>query len=139
FNANPASAAAGLAALRIIAEQDDCARADQATADLVRGLNDAFARDSVPGSAWATSSMWHVNLGWDAPRPGDVEWDAEAEPVGVLPELMRPLRWALYNHGVDLMGNGGMVSSSHSAREVEDTVRAFSAAVADLRGEGLLG
>ncbi len=51
---------------------------------------------------------------------------------------MRPLRWALYNHGVDLMGNGGMVSSSHGDAEVEDTVAAFRAAIHDLRAEGYL-
>ncbi|MGE3857447.1 MAG: aspartate aminotransferase family protein [Dehalococcoidia bacterium] len=139
FNANPVSAAAGLAALKIIAEQDDCARADATSAAIVHGVNDLFARESVPGSAWAVSSMWHMNLGWDAPRPADVEWDSEVEPHGIAPHLMRPFRQALYNPGVDLMGNGGMVSSSHGEREVADTVRAVAAAVADLRGEGLLG
>ncbi|MFA7249439.1 MAG: aminotransferase class III-fold pyridoxal phosphate-dependent enzyme, partial [Dehalococcoidia bacterium] len=138
FNANPVSAAAGLAALRIIAEQDDCARADAASAALVRGINDLFVRESVPGSAWAVSSMWHLNLGWDAPRPQAVEWDAETEPAGIVPHLLRPLRWALYNHGVDLMGNGGMVSSTHGEREVADTVAAVAASVADMRAEGLM-
>ena len=139
FNANPVSAAAGLAALRIIAEQDDCARADASAAALVRGINHLFARESVPGSAWAVSSMWHLNLGYDAPHPGDVEWANEEQPRGIDPDLLRPFRWALYNHGVDLMGNGGMVSSSHGEREVADTVDAVAAAVADLRAEGLVG
>jgi glutamate-1-semialdehyde 2,1-aminomutase len=139
FNANPVSAAAGVAALRLIAEGDHCAQADRTAAALVHGLNDLFRAESVPGSAWTTSSMWHVNLGYDAPYPTNVEWDSPEEPQGVLPALMRPLRWALYNHGVDLMGNGGMVSSAHGEREVHDTVQAFRAAVGDLRGEGLLG
>ena len=138
FNANPVSAAAGIAALKIIAEQDDCARADAAAAALVRGINDVFKRESVPGSAWAVSSMWHMNLGYDAPRPADVEWDVEEQPKGIVPALARPLRWALYNHGVDLMGNGGMVSSSHGEREVADAVAAVTASIADLRAEGLL-
>ena len=139
FNANPVSAAAGIAALTIIAEEDDCARADAATAALVRGINDLFRRESVPGSAWSVSSMWHLNLGYDAPRPQVVEWDVEEQPRGIAPALLRPFRWALYNHGVDLMGNGGMVSSSHGEREVAETVVAVGAAVADLRAEGLLG
>ena len=139
FNANPASAAAGIAALKIIAEQDDCARADATAGALVRGINDLFARESVPGSAWAASSMWHMNLGYDAPRPADVEWDAAEPPRGIAPALHRALRWSLYNHGVDLMVLGGMVSSSHGEREVADTIAALGAAVADLRAEGLLG
>ena len=139
FNATPVSAAAGIAALKIIAEQDDCARADAASAALVRGVNELFKRESVPGSAWAASSMWHMNLGYDAPRPADVEWEIEEQPHGIAPALTRPFRQALYNHGVDLMGNGGMVSSSHSEREVAQTILAVGAAVADLRAEGLLG
>jgi glutamate-1-semialdehyde 2,1-aminomutase len=138
FNANPASAAAGIAALQLIAEGDECEKADAAAAGLVRGLNDLFARESVPASAWATSSMWHMNLGTTTARPSDVEWDAAETPEGIAPDLLRPLRWALYNHGVDLMGNGGMVSSSHGEREVEDTVAAFAAAIADLRADGVL-
>jgi hypothetical protein len=82
--------------------------------------------------------MWHTNLGYDAPVPVDVEWDAIEEPRGVEAGLLRPLRWALYNHGVDLMGSGGMVSSAHGEAEVADTVAAFRAAIGDLRGEGLL-
>ena len=138
FNANPVSAAAGLEALRLIAAGGECEAADATAASLVRGLNEMFRAESVPGSAWAVSSMWHVNLGYDAPVPVEVEWDAMDEPLGVVGDLMRPLRWALYNHGVDLMGNGGMVSSAHGSREVEDTIAAFGAAVSDLRAEGLL-
>ncbi|MEX1021694.1 MAG: aminotransferase class III-fold pyridoxal phosphate-dependent enzyme [Dehalococcoidia bacterium] len=139
FNANPVSAAAGLEALRLIAAGGVCERADATTEALVRGLNALFRAESVPGSAWAVSSMWHVNLGYDAPMPVEVEWDALDEPRGIEPGLVRPLRWALYNHGVDLMGNGGMMSSAHGDAEVEHTIEAFRAAIADLRDEGLLG
>ena len=139
FNANPVSAAAGIAALKIIAEQDDCARADATTRSLLHGINDLFKRESVPGSAWGASSMWHMNLGYDAPRPSDVEWEAAEPPKGIAPALHRSFRQSLYNHGVDLMVLGGMVSSSHGEREVADTIAAIGAAVDDLRAEGLLG
>jgi glutamate-1-semialdehyde 2,1-aminomutase len=138
FNANPASAAAGLAALKIIEGGTPTGQADAAAAAIVRGLNGLFQELSVPGSAWCVSSMWHFNLGYDASRPSAIEWDAPEEPQGVSDELMRPLRWALFNHGVDLMGNGGMVSSVHGDSEVADTVDAFRGAVGDLRAEGLL-
>lgn len=138
FNANPASAAAGLTALQIIEDGTPNRAADETAAAIVRGLNDLFAAESVPGSVWAVSSMWHFNLGEDAPVPAELEWDAATEPPGVSDALMRPLRWALFNHGVDLMGNGGMVSAAHGAAEVSDTIDAFRAAVGDLRSEGLL-
>ena len=137
FNANPVSAAAGLTALRIIDRGGEVERADAAAARLVRGLNALFGELSVPGSAWAVSSMWHLNLGYEAPRPGEVEWDAAEAPRGV-GDLSRPLKWALFNHGVDLMGAGGMVSSAHTDADIDATVTGFRAAVGDLRAEGLL-
>jgi glutamate-1-semialdehyde 2,1-aminomutase len=138
FNANPASAAAGLAALQIIEDGEACRRADAFGSDLVSALNAYFREDSVAGSVWAVSSMWHLNLGYEAPIPSGTGWDLAEEPRGVAGSLLRPLRWALFNHGVDLMGNGGMISASHGAPEVEATVTAFRAAVGDLRAEGLL-
>ncbi|MSQ29204.1 MAG: aminotransferase class III-fold pyridoxal phosphate-dependent enzyme [Dehalococcoidia bacterium] len=138
FNANPVSAAAGVAALRVIARGGEIERAEAATARLVRGLNALFAGLGVPGSAWAVSSMWHLNLGYPAPRPRDVEWDAAEPPRGVPGALVRPLKWALFNHGVDLMTTGGMVSSAHGDAEIDDTLEAFRVAIGDLRGEGLI-
>ncbi len=144
YNANPVASAAGVTALRLIAAGGEVERADAATARLVRGLNRLFRERSVPGSAWAVSSMWHLNLGSggtaDAEaRPADLEWDAAEEPTGVAPALLLPLKWALFNRGVDLMGTGGMVSSAHSDEEVDATIAAFEAAIGDLRAEGLLG
>ena len=138
YNAQPPAAAAGIAALRIIEAGGQTERADATTAALVRGLNALFADRAVPGSAFAVSSMWHLNLGYDAPRPSDVEWDAAEEARGVDDALLRPLRQALLNHGVDLMGAGGMVSATHGGAEVQDTLAAFDAAISDLRAEGLL-
>ena len=138
FNANPVSAAAGVACLRLIVKGGEVERADASTARLVRGLNGLFDELSIPGSAWAVSSMWHLNLGEDQPRPSDVEWDVDQAPAGVAGRLQQPLRWALYNHGVDLMGMGGMVSSAHASEDIERTVEAFRSAVGDLRSEGLL-
>ena len=114
------------------------ARADAATAKLVRGINGLFAELSVPGSAWAVSSMWHLNLGYAAPVPSNVEWDADEEPRGVEDALEAPLKWALFNHGVDLMGTGGMLSSAHTDADVDWTLEAFRAAIGDLRADGLL-
>ena len=139
YNAQPPAAAAGIATLRIIEAGGQTEHADATTAALVRGLNALFADRAVPGSAWAVSSMWHLNLGYDAPRPAAVEWDADEEPRGVDAALERPLRQALLNHGVDLMGTGGMVSSTHGEAEIEDTLAAFDAAISDLRAEDLLG
>ncbi len=143
FNANPVSAAAGTAALRLIEGGEETRRADETCARLVRGLNALFAELDAPASAWGLSSMWHLNLG--APdggpvhRPADVEWDAPSGPPGVRPELRQPLKCALASHGVDLMGTGGMISSAHGDAEIDRTLEAFRRSVADLGADGLLG
>jgi glutamate-1-semialdehyde 2,1-aminomutase len=113
-------------------------RADAAAARLVHGLNRLFEERSVEGSAWAVSSMWHVNLATGAERPADLEWDVAAEPAGVAPSLVAPLKWSLFNHGVDLMNTGGMTSSAHTDEDIDATIAAFAAAIEDLRAEGLL-
>lgn len=142
YNANPVAAGAGLKALQLIAAGGETEKAEAAASRLVRGINNLFTTKGVAGSAWATSSIFHVNLaapGGTAPaRPSDVEWDAAGEPPGVAASLVAPLKWALFNHGVDLMGTGGMTSSAHSDADIDATVEAFGAAVEDLRAEGLL-
>jgi glutamate-1-semialdehyde aminotransferase len=39
-------------------------------------------------------------------------------------------------HGVDMSQNHGWVSAVHTDREIEETVRAVTRAVADLQAEG---
>jgi glutamate-1-semialdehyde 2,1-aminomutase len=138
FNANPVAAAAGLAALRLIEKGGETKRAEEAAAKLVRGLNVLFAERNVPGSAWTVSSIWHLNLGTDGTRPSGLEWEGPDDPPGVAPNLVAPLKWALFNHGVDLMGTGGMTSSAHTDADIDATVAGFAAAIEDLRAEGLL-
>ncbi len=142
FNANPVSAAAGTAALRLIQAGEETLRADESCSRLVRELNALFAELDAPASAWGLSSMWHLNLG--APgagqvhRPAEVEWDAPGDPPGVDSELEQPLKCALATHGVDLMGTGGMVSSAHGDADIDRTLEAFRRSLGDLRAEGLL-
>jgi glutamate-1-semialdehyde 2,1-aminomutase len=138
YNANPVAAAAGVAALRIIDRGDETARADAAAARLVDGLNALFAEREVHASAWTVSSMWHLNFGPDVNQRRETGWEGPEEPPGVAPYLVAPLKWALFNRGVDLMGTGGMTSSAHTDEDIAATVEAFAAAIEDLRAEGLL-
>ena len=82
--------------------------------------------------------MWHLNLGENSPKPTDVENNPDYLPSGIDKPLLQPLRWALYNHGVDLMADGGMVSSAHGKEEIALTVEAFDLAINDLRDDGYL-
>ena len=42
------------------------------------------------------------------------------------------------NHGVDLMGMGGHVSCVHTEADIDETLDAFGAALADLRRNNIL-
>ena len=55
------------------------------------------------------------------------------------PEAVRwAFRQALLNHGVDLMGMSALVSCVHSEGDIEESVAAFAAALADLRRENVV-
>jgi glutamate-1-semialdehyde aminotransferase len=55
-------------------------------------------------------------------------------------ETARKLRLAMLNHGVDLAPwPGGPASAAHDDADLERTLTAFAAAIADLRAEGELG
>ncbi len=81
FNANPVSAAAGIAALEVIATTDACARANAAGDALRAGFNQALEAADVPWAAYGTFSGLHLFT--NAKRP-------QAPAVG-----LRPARGAL--------------------------------------------
>jgi glutamate-1-semialdehyde 2,1-aminomutase len=138
YNANPISAAAGSKTLDLIKNGVHTQIADDTTAELVFQLNKLFQAKALDASAWHVSSMWHLNLGENSPQPTDVENSPNYRPSGIDKSLLQPLRWALYNHGVDLMADGGMVSSAHGTEEITLTVEAFDMAINDLRNDGYL-
>ena len=55
FNANPITAAAGLATLKLVAESDAIARANRAAERLRDRLNEVIAQAGSPGSPTASS------------------------------------------------------------------------------------
>ena len=63
FNAQPVTAAAGIATLEAIAVGEVNARADAMADRLKNGLNEAFIRNEVTGHAHGIASIIHVNLG----------------------------------------------------------------------------
>ncbi len=59
--------------------------------------------------------------------------------VGWLLDAIRwPFRQSLMNHGVDLMGMGAHVSCVHSEADIDQTLDAFVAALAELRRDDVL-
>ena len=142
FNANPLSSAAGATMLSLVTDGGFHARADAMNERLVRGMNETMASQGVAGCAYGLASYFHISLGRDCPRPqAGIEWahaDGKAPPR-TPPEVALPLKQGMLNHGADLMGmTGGLVSGVHSDEDVDRTLEAFEATLAEMQAEALI-
>jgi glutamate-1-semialdehyde 2,1-aminomutase len=143
FNANPVSAAAGAAALGVIAESDANARALATAVRLRAALNEVFAETDTPWAAYGGSSGFYVFLN-PRHRPIDPRnfdpYDMPAADLKQPPEkLASRLRLALLLHGVDVNGRiGGFASVTHGEAEITATAAAFRDAIRMLHSEGEL-
>jgi len=142
FNANPPTAKAGIVGLTMIAERPINEMADAMAARLKAGINEAFQRTEVSGFAYGIASM--VNFIFGVDPKGDQYF--EAPPLTY--EEVRDeksskaagfLTKAMLNHGVHVMGGRVcMVSSAHTAPQIDLTIDAFEKSLRDMRAEGLV-
>jgi glutamate-1-semialdehyde 2,1-aminomutase len=142
FNANPLSAAAGVAMLSMVATGEHHRHSDRLNARLVSELNAVLDRAHVAGTAYGLASYFHIVLGRETPRPvGGIEWpwrDGDLPPR-TPGGLVVTLKQAMLNNGVDLMGgSGGFVSGVHSDQDIDRTVLAFESSVRAMKAEGLV-
>jgi glutamate-1-semialdehyde 2,1-aminomutase len=122
FNANPLSAAAGVACLEIV-KDGAVQRKATATADAIRdGMNDVLRRRGVEGNAGGDVSL--LNLSLKTPGSKDRAFS-------------HLLRSAMQLGGVDFSG-GMIVSAVHDERDVSQTVDAFDRSLALLADDGKL-
>ena len=141
FNANPLSAAAGVAALRIVADGEPCRKASEIGRLLRRRLNQLFAERDADWIAYGEFSMFHLLHGYKGQRSSG---DDFIPYNGDLNRLDGPrdarftfaVRQGMLLNGVDLFGLGGMTTAAHTEEDVERTVAAFAATVDLLREEG---
>lgn len=142
YNANPLSAAAGIAALELIKDGDVCRQASQYASDLRRRLNQVFADEKVPWASYGEHSGFFIYtnptgasidpVNFDAIAVGNAQLNAAASP-----DLITKLRLAMLVHGVDMNGKpGGVTSAVHTAADLDATVDGIRAAVRMLKDEG---
>jgi glutamate-1-semialdehyde 2,1-aminomutase len=137
FNANPLSAAAGVATLKIVSTGEPCRRANHIARLLREQLNAMFAQHGHDWIAYGDFSAVKLLPDYDGPPPrGDdfVPYD------GVLEKLDAPkdkkhvhaFRRGMLLHGVDLPGLGGMTTAAHTEEDVERTVIAVAQTLGEL-------
>ncbi len=148
YNANPLSAAAGVAALKRVGTGEPCRLATTAAVRLRNGLNALFAKRGWPMAAYGDFSMLRIVTGYTGPKPkldagandGLIPYDGDLDALDG-PKNARQLysmRQAMLVHGVDLWGFAGMTSCEHTDAIVDDTIRAVEASVEDLLKEGIV-
>jgi glutamate-1-semialdehyde 2,1-aminomutase len=144
FNANPLSAAAGIAALEVVGTTDACARANQYGEDLRRAINEVFEEERVPWAAYGTFSMFHIFTNPDGEKITPTRFDPFSVPTAALAGnrqagIVHKLRLATMVHGIDLSASpGGLASATHGQAELDDTVKALRTSIRMLRQEGEL-
>ncbi len=144
FNANPISAAAGIACLTELAETDANEVAAARAGELRAGLNAVLTAEQLPWAAYGTSSGFHLftnpkQRAGIRPDSFDPHACAIEELKGGDPVLVRRLRLALLVNGVDPNPRlGGFTSTTHTGADIADTVAAYREAIRMLRAENEL-
>ena len=143
FNANPVSAAAGTAALTVIAETDASDRACAIAAELRDKLNAVLDAERVKWAVYGTYSGFHLFANPSGLDIGPYSFDPTKIPLEDMKNqpksLVNRLRLAMLVNGVDLNPRGGgLLSCTHTADDVADTASAFREAIRMLKQEGEL-
>ena len=141
FNANPLSAAAGIAALGLIATGEPTKRAQEMTEMLINGINTVLTQRGVPGCAYGRASIFKTFIGAEAPRITQYDFSqvaADTETLVQGPPGATELRQGMLLNGVDLMRVAGFVSAAHTSDIIEETIHAFERSITRLQQEGIL-
>jgi glutamate-1-semialdehyde 2,1-aminomutase len=142
FNANPLSASAGIATLKIVATGEPCRRANEAARLLRQKLNDLFKQRGWDWVCYGEFSGFRFLPGYQGPRPGSDEFVPYGGALEKLDaprnaRLVHAFRRGMLLHGVDLPGLGGMTMAAHTEADVEQTVAAVAATLAAVQ-QGLV-
>ncbi len=141
YNANPVSAAAGVATLEILRDTDALERTHAYAAKLRAGATAVLVDEGVPWGAYGTYTGLHLFV-----NPNGLPIDpARFDPLAIGFKALKvprgnsvsvKLRLALRVHGVDLSAwPGGPCSAAHTEEDLDRTLHALRAAIRMLREE----
>lgn len=144
FNANPLSAVAGVAALKLIETGEPCRQANQFAAELREGFRSVIVDAGLPWCVYGTFSGFHVFLNPD----GD---DVSAEYIesgqfcyrkikqGSASPVNQALQTAMLIHGVHIMPwPGGPTSAAHNQADLDWTIQAFRDSIRMLKSADII-
>jgi glutamate-1-semialdehyde 2,1-aminomutase len=143
YNGNPLSAAAGVAALNVVAGGEPCRIANERGRQLRTELNAVFAAKSADWVAYGEFSGATILPNYRGPRPTSDDFIPYDNSLVKLeqkidPKLTHAFRAAALLGGVDFSGWRAMLSGAHTAADIDRTVVAVSDAIDLLRAERLI-
>jgi len=141
FNANPLSAAAGVAMLAAVADGQAIRFADRQAATLRHGMNEILSRERIAWKVYGSHSDWKIFFDADAP-PKDgadqavdtIDWRRLDGKDAV---RSKALRQALILNGIDFNGSRALVGTCHTDAIIDDTLAGFARAVRAMKDEGV--
>jgi len=143
FNANPVSAAAGVATLDIIATTDACERANRYGETIRRRLNEMFEEEKVPWAVYGAFSKFQIfhnaaKIEFKPTKFDPFDYPADTVKNDRTSSAIHKMRIGMLIHGVDLTGggSGSFISATHTDVEMDDTVEGLRKTVHMLRQEG---
>ena len=134
FNANPVSAAAGVAMLRMVQTGEHHTHADALNAAADPGMNAVSRAAGAPGASTASRRTSTSRSATTSPRPSNgIEWPGDGAAAAARRRSSDGASSAaMLNHGVDLMhGDGGFVSGVHTDADIDAHVEAFEATLGE--------
>jgi glutamate-1-semialdehyde 2,1-aminomutase len=140
FNANPLSAAAGIAMLQIAATGEPQDYISKLGRELTIAMNQVIADLGIEDSCvYGDGPIWHIMLGRGAKANPDgtlVPGSADTLTLRTAnkPEVKAALQSGMMRRGVDLMsGHAGIMSTAHTQGDLDQTVEAFEATLREMR------
>jgi len=130
YNANPLSASAGVATLKLIADGELIARANERAQQLRDGMAQIVKKRGVPWRVYGDFSFAHI-LVYDDAVEGDEIWRGNQERLkqGGPERTKYAFRCAMLLNGVDFFGLVAILSSAHTTEDIEKTIEAFDNAL----------
>ena len=143
FNANPLSASAGVAMLKVVKTGVPHEQVNRAATTLQDGLNEVIDQHGLDWAVYGEFSgvkflIGHGVRGMRAADFNPYEWDYRKLKGGGNKELLMNLRCGLLLNGIDISENGGMTMTAHTEEDVQKTITAFNQSIEWMRADGLI-
>lgn len=146
FNANPLSAAAGIAMLKVAETGEAQTYVSELGSKLVGEMNKAISQLGLEGSCvYGDGPIFHILLGKGACVNPDGTLARDCVDTLTLrqansPEVKAALQRGMMRRGVDLMsGHAGIIATAHTGDDVALTATAFYETLGEIQQAGLLG